>query len=167
MNCVLQVVLRNITRLIIHRCHGLRFFLSSDMVRSLVQLKHVEISECQIMKEIVFLEECSEANIDDMLPMLPKLEQLVLNDLPNLTRFCSGSHIEFPSLEQLHLEKCTKLETFISYPLRKSIAIDKEIEEKDKEENLETVVACFLFNKKVIQTIFLFLSPCILIKSLN
>lgn len=82
------------------------------MARGLVQLKHVEISECQILKEIMFLEECSEANIDDM---LPKLEQLVLRDLPNLTRFCPRMHaFNWPLLKTLELFHCRIVDIFDS-----------------------------------------------------
>ncbi|XP_062011130.1 uncharacterized protein LOC133727549 [Rosa rugosa] len=96
------------------------------MARSFVQLKHLVISECQIMEEIVSTKEYSEENKDNM---FPKLEKLELSDLPHLTRFCLGGYVEFASLERLQLEKCTKLETFIS--------------------NHESAAPYFLFDEKV------------------
>ncbi|PRQ21218.1 putative leucine-rich repeat domain, L domain-containing protein [Rosa chinensis] len=135
--------LPNLKSLVVHRCDGLRFL--SSMARSLVQLKHLEISEFQIM-EVVLTEVYSEENKDNM---FPKLEQLKLNDLPFLDRFCSGSYVEFASLEGLHLEQCTKLETFICNPLSNSIASSKEVEERNRDQNIETVVPCLLFDKKV------------------
>ncbi|KAM5577075.1 disease resistance protein [Rosa sericea] len=119
-----KVLLRNLISFTVHRCDG--FLLSPSMARSFVQLKHLVISECQIMEEIVSTKEYSEENKDNM---FPKLEKLELSDLPHLTRFCSGGYVEFASLERLQLEKCTKLETFIS--------------------NHESAAPYFLFDEKV------------------
>ncbi|GKV02488.1 hypothetical protein SLEP1_g14921 [Rubroshorea leprosula] len=43
-----------------------------------------------------------------------KLDSLVLQELPKLTRFCSGNFFEFPSLTKLTISKCSMLKTFIS-----------------------------------------------------
>ncbi|KAM5584357.1 hypothetical protein ABKV19_003963 [Rosa sericea] len=136
-----EIVMPNLTILIVHKCDGLRFLLSSSMAKSLVQLKHLEVHNCQIMEEIVSTKESGEEmNTDDI---FCKLNHLQLQHLPQLTRFCVGNYIEFPSLEILHVEDCTKLETFIfDHAMIKS-------EETDSKDNLETPGPYFLFDDKV------------------
>ncbi|XP_062025861.1 disease resistance protein At4g27190-like [Rosa rugosa] len=144
---IYKIGLPNLTRLAVHRCDGLSFLLSSSVAKSFVQLKHLRISECQIMKEVVLSEGHGEENKDNL---FPKLEQLELNDLPCLTRFCSGSYVEFAALKRSQLEKCPKLETFIFNHLSNRIQIYNEIKERGtNDENVETVAPYFLFDEKV------------------
>ncbi|XP_062016421.1 uncharacterized protein LOC133732844 [Rosa rugosa] len=136
-----EIVMPNLTILIVHKCDGLRFLLSSSMAKSLVQLKHLEVHNCQIMEEIVSTKESGEEMTTD--DIFCKLNHLQLQHLPQLTRFCVGNYIEFPSLEILHLEDCTKLETFIfDHAMIKSA-------ETDSKDNLETPGPYFLFDDKV------------------
>lgn len=128
----------NLTTLIMDQCDGLRFLFSYSMAKSLVQLKHLEISRCLIMKEVVSL---NKSGGEDMENIFSKLNHLQLQHLPNLTRLCSGSYIELQSLETLHLEDCTKLERFISDPMTS--------EEWDSKKDLETPIQYFLFDNKV------------------
>ena len=126
----MQVMMPNLTTLIVHQCDSLRFLFSSSMAKCLRQLKILKISNCQIMEEIVGNEE----NTDDM---FDKLHRLELQHLPNLVRFSSGSYIKFPSLGYLDLDDCTKLETFIFDAKGENITTNKE------ERNIE------LFDEKV------------------
>ena len=137
----------NLTSLIVHGCSGLRFLFSFSMARSLVQLTHLEIASCEIMEEIVTKIGSSEENTDDI---FPKLKHLQLQHLPSLTRFCSGSYVEFPSLELLHLEDCSELGVFIFHSKSENVTVDKQTEETD--------VQYFLLDEKVNYTLFLFLS---------
>ncbi|KAL6286198.1 hypothetical protein ACE6H2_010588 [Prunus campanulata] len=141
-----EVLMPNLTHLILHQCDGLRILFSSSMARSLQQLKHLEISKCQIMEEIVSTSENGQEHTDKM---FCKLKHLQLQYLPSFTRFCSGHYIEFPSLELLHIEDCPKLGTFIFNARSESITIGKQTEERDSKENLETVIPYFLFDEKV------------------
>lgn len=136
----------HLTTLILHQCDGLRFLFSFSMARSLVQLKHLKISHCQIMEEIVTKIDCSEENTDNI---FCKLKHLQLQYLPSLVRFCSGSYIEFPLLELLHLEDCTKMGTFIFDSKSESVTIGKQTEERDLKENVETDVQYFILDQKV------------------
>ncbi|XP_062016420.1 uncharacterized protein LOC133732843 [Rosa rugosa] len=136
-----EIVMPNLTILIVHKCDGLRFLLSSSMAKSLVQLKHLEVHNCQIMEEIISTKESGEEMTTK--DIFCKLNHLQLQHLPQLTRFCVGNYIEFPSLEILHLEDCTKLETFIfDHAMIKSA-------ETDSKDNLETPGPYFLFDDKV------------------
>lgn len=131
-----------LTSLIVHRLDGLSFLLSSSMDRSIVQFRHREISECQIMEEIVLARGYGEENLDDMVSKV-LLEQ---NDLPSLAKF--GGYIEFPSIQRSNIVECIKLETVFD-PVSKNIAIFEEIKETHCEENLESVVHSFRFDEKV------------------
>ncbi|XP_021825575.1 disease resistance protein At4g27190-like isoform X3 [Prunus avium] len=141
-----EVLMGHLTTLILHQCDGLRFLFSFSMARSLVQLKHLKISHCQIMEEIVTKIDCSEENTDNI---FCKLKHLQLQYLPSLVRFCSGSYIEFPLLELLHLEDCTKMGTFIFDSKSESVTIGKQTEERDLKENVETDVQYFILDQKV------------------
>ncbi|KAM5584361.1 hypothetical protein ABKV19_003965 [Rosa sericea] len=136
-----EIVMPNLTTLIVHQCDGLRFLLSSSMAESLVQLKHLEVHNCQIMEEIVLTKEsCEEMTTDNI---FCKLKHLQLQHLPQLTRFCIGNYIEFPSLEILHVGDCAKLETFIFDP-----AMIKNEETDSKDRSLK-IIPYFLFDEKV------------------
>ncbi|KAI5336379.1 hypothetical protein L3X38_015646 [Prunus dulcis] len=123
-----EVMMPNLTTLIVHQCDGLRFLFSFSMARSLVQLTHLEIASCEIMEEIVTKIGSSEENTDDI---FPKLKHLQLKYLPSLTRFCSGSYVEFPSLELLHLQDCSELGVFIFHSKSENVTVGKQTEETD------------------------------------
>ncbi|CAN6682272.1 unnamed protein product [Malus baccata var. baccata] len=136
-----KVGLPNLTRLIVCEC-GSRFLFSSSTARSLVQLKYLEVENCYMMEEIVSTQEYGEENAAGM---FCKLQHLKLTNLQILSRFCSGSYIEFPSLESLEIVNCNVLETFICEPRSKSITVCRET----KEDLKKTVVQYFLFDDKV------------------
>lgn len=121
---------------------GSRFLFSSSPARSLVQLKYLEVGKCYMMEEIVSTQEYSEENAAGM---FCKLQHLMLTDLQILSRFCSGSYIEFPTLESLEIVNCNVLETFICEPRSKNITVRRET----KEDLKKTVVQYFLFDDKV------------------
>lgn len=154
MNCVPQDGLRNLTSLVFQRCVGLRSLLSSFVARSLVKLIHLEISACQVMEEIISEKIHGEENPNQI---FFKLEQLELNDLPNLARFCSENYIELSSLKTLKVVECAQMNKFIFDPLNKRIAIFKETEGSDSNKTHQTVVQHFIFDvEKVSCTILLF-----------
>jgi hypothetical protein len=47
----------NLTSLIVESCGGLKYLFSSTMVESFKNLKHLEISNCPLMEEIIAKEE--------------------------------------------------------------------------------------------------------------
>ena len=109
----------------------------------MVQLKNLHIVNCKVMEEILFTEDLGEEEEEEeeeeeIIPkmLFPRLEGLMLNDLPVLKRFCIGSNIEFPSLKQLNINQCPKLKTFISRPANsdKTITFCKEVKEMNSEE---------------------------------
>ena len=96
---------------------NLKYLLSSSTATFMVQLKGLIIEDCKVMEEILLLTEDLEE--EEIVPkvLFPRLEGLVLKDLPVLKRFCVGRNIIFRSLKVLVIEKCPKLESFISKPV--------------------------------------------------
>ncbi|XP_061994519.1 putative disease resistance protein At4g19050 isoform X2 [Rosa rugosa] len=126
----------NLTWLAVNELNGLRFLLSTSMARSLAQLKHLQVSGCQTMEEIVSVQESDEEIVHNLFGQLQDLE---LKDLPNLTKFCSRNYTELsnPSSGKLQLVDCNKTNTTF-----------EEIEETDSTRNLDIVIQHFLFDNK-------------------
>ena len=119
------------------------------MVKHFVQLKSLRILDCKMIEEVIFFKEglTEEERMSKIL--FPQLEDLSLEDLPKLTRFCYETQNEFPLLESLNLKSCPEMMAFIS----KSVI-------GDVGDNLE-VDNSALFNEKVISSFlcgFFFLS---------
>ena len=112
------------------------------MAKSLSQLKRLQISECQTMKEIISIEDSNKEFSENIFCQLQELE---LKSLPNLTKFCSRSYVEVPNLscQRLQLEDSTKSRTTC-----------EEIEEIDSKGNPDMVVQHFLFDNKVTSLYF-------------
>ncbi|KAM5572920.1 hypothetical protein ABKV19_012800 [Rosa sericea] len=93
-----KVVFPNLTTLSIWNCDHLSFLFSFSMAKSLVELKHLEVSTCAIMEEIVSTRDQSNGENIDI--MFCKMESLTLHELPNLARFFTESCIELPPLKK-------------------------------------------------------------------
>ncbi|KAJ6757123.1 hypothetical protein OIU74_026385 [Salix koriyanagi] len=102
-----------LTSLIVQGCRNLKYLFTTSMVESLAQLKRLELCDCVSMEEIIIKNGLGEEeNVRGV--MLPKLEFIKLKGLPNLTRFCTGHLIECCFLQELWIENCPALKTFIS-----------------------------------------------------
>ncbi|KAJ4721754.1 Disease resistance protein [Melia azedarach] len=97
--------IQNLKMLILSRCGNLRSLFSSSTASSFVRLQHIEILDCGGLEEIVAMDNRKEASF-------PHLEFLKMTYLENLTKFCSGGCIEFPSLKKLEIGKCHGLKEF-------------------------------------------------------
>ncbi|GKV26374.1 hypothetical protein SLEP1_g35694 [Rubroshorea leprosula] len=106
----MSLVVHSVEHLILKECGNLKYLFTSSMIKSLVQLKSLEIRDCVMMKEVIV----NEGLTKEESLLLAKLETLTLEGLPKLTRFCSGNYFEFGFLTFLHIIKCPLLETFIS-----------------------------------------------------
>ncbi|KAL6201154.1 hypothetical protein ACLB2K_024869 [Fragaria x ananassa] len=115
----------NLTWLAVSELKSLRFLLSSSMARSLSQVKRLQISGCQFMEVVISIEESNKELAENFFPQLQDLE---LNGLPNLTKFCSTCE---------RLEDCTE-----------NAGICEEVEEIDSKGNLDFVIQHFLFENK-------------------
>ncbi|XP_060675432.1 uncharacterized protein LOC107404910 [Ziziphus jujuba] len=118
---------RNLTKLIVRSCNFMKNLFSSAVAGSLEQLCFLDVSGCRMMEEIMTRNE----SMDKM--SFPKLDLLILSNLPNLVSFSSGIFIEFSVLDRLYISCCPAFETFIS----------------NGEQNLYTGTMPSLFNEKV------------------
>ncbi|KAF9669915.1 hypothetical protein SADUNF_Sadunf13G0014300 [Salix dunnii] len=117
-----------LTSLIVEGCGNLKYLFTTSMVESLVQLKRLELCECVSMEEIIIKNGLgAEENVSGM--MLPKLEFLKLKGLPNLTRFCTVHLIQCCFLQELWIEDCPALKTFISNSLSTDAVANNHFEE--------------------------------------
>ncbi|KAJ6380296.1 hypothetical protein OIU76_016871 [Salix suchowensis] len=120
--------LMRLTSLIVEGCRNLKYLFTTSMVESLAQLKRLVLCDCVSMEEIIIKNGLGEQeNVRGM--MLPKLEFLKLKGLPNLTRFCTGHLIQCCFLQQLWIEDCPALKTFISNSLNTDAVANNQFEE--------------------------------------
>ncbi|KAJ6380304.1 hypothetical protein OIU76_016879, partial [Salix suchowensis] len=117
-----------LTSLIVEGCGNLKYLFTTSMVESLAQLKRLELCDCVSMEEIIIKNGLGEEeNVRGI--MLPKLEFLKLKGLPNLTRFCTGHLIQCCFLQELWIEDCPALKTFISNSLSTDAVANNQFEE--------------------------------------
>ncbi|GKV45628.1 hypothetical protein SLEP1_g52690 [Rubroshorea leprosula] len=105
--------IKNLKELVVEGCGTLKYLLTSSMVEGFQQLTRLKICGCKIMERVIVIEQLEEEKRMRQ-TFFPKLDSLVLQELPNFTRFCSGNFLEFPSLTELTISKCSMLKTFIS-----------------------------------------------------
>jgi len=130
------VSFHNLTVMYVFYCHNLTSLFSHSMARSLVQLQNVVVEKCEMMEEIITMEEEYIGGGNKVKTLFPKLEVLKLCDLPMLECVCSGDYdydiplctieedrefnnndkvqISFPQLKELVFRGVPKLKCFCS-----------------------------------------------------
>ncbi|XLU46471.1 hypothetical protein S245_041285 [Arachis hypogaea] len=104
------VYFSNLTHLIVSECDSMIYLFTSATAKSLTQLKKIEISNCKSMQWIVSNE--GEVAIHDEI-VFEQLQELRLECLKNLRRFYNGGFtLTFPSLEELQVFECNRMEIF-------------------------------------------------------
>ncbi|KEH17598.1 NBS-LRR type disease resistance protein [Medicago truncatula] len=93
----------NLTSLIVDNCVGLKYLFPSTLVKSFMNLKHLEISNCPMMEEIIAKKERNNALKE---VHLLKLEKIILKDMDNLK---SIWHHQFETLKMLEVNNCKKI----------------------------------------------------------
>ncbi|XP_031253872.1 probable disease resistance protein At4g27220 isoform X2 [Pistacia vera] len=110
--------------LYVGECNSLKYIFLSSMVKCLVQLQKLVICYCKSMEALIFDSEGLEGE-DKIIEMsFPKLFHLKLASLPKLTRFGTRNSIEFPTLNELHIESCSNLKIIdMSFPNLETLEI--------------------------------------------
>ncbi|XP_031273659.1 uncharacterized protein LOC116132137 [Pistacia vera] len=131
--------------LVIDGFDHLNYFFSSSMVKSLFELKELEISNCKLIEGIIVEDEERTNTV-----LFPKLYQLKLRDLPKLTTFCSstGNFVELSSLFRLWIDNCPGMKSFVSISIWSDMTSTKKLESTNSNENLHPHMQS-LFDKKV------------------
>ncbi|KAJ0085194.1 hypothetical protein Patl1_07060 [Pistacia atlantica] len=102
----------NLKSLKVHNCCNLRYIFTASIILRLAQLRDMEVKNCALIEEIILKEEEKELDIDKI--MIPQLNSIILESLPNLTSFYSGMNtLECPALKAITITKCPEIETFI------------------------------------------------------
>ncbi|KAB1202367.1 hypothetical protein CJ030_MR8G007351 [Morella rubra] len=128
-------------------CSNMRYLLSFSTARAMVQLQMLQVVKCKDMEEIL-TQDLGEEEIASPEELFPRLQNLLLQHLPILERFCIGRNIQFPSMKLLRIEHCPKLMTFIFNPVSSSMTARKEVDEMTTEEKPHNVMQP-LFNEEV------------------
>ncbi|CAJ2673478.1 unnamed protein product [Trifolium pratense] len=106
--------MHNLTSLIVDNCDGLKYLFSSSVVGSFKNLKHLEISNCAMMEEIIAKEEGNNASKE---VHFLKLEKIILKDMDNLK---SIWHCQFETLKMLQVNNCNKIAVVFPSSLQKT-----------------------------------------------
>lgn len=117
-----------LTTLEVQCCGSLTHLLPSAIAKSLAQIKSIFVRDCWMMTEIIASEEREEA-ADEI--TFSQLNSLKLKNLPDLTSIYAGSNsFSFPTLKEVLVEKCPKLNTFstgmLNTPALEKVHIESE-----------------------------------------
>ncbi|KAK8633712.1 hypothetical protein V6N13_014551 [Hibiscus sabdariffa] len=104
-----SVSFKHLTTLKVSKCHGFRNLVTFTIAKSMVQLKTMSVTDCQMIEEIIA---STTDGVTDVI-VFGQLESLELDSLPCLSRFFSGNYaLVFPKLEEVIIGQCQKLEFF-------------------------------------------------------
>ncbi|XP_030958838.1 disease resistance protein At4g27190-like [Quercus lobata] len=133
----------------IEGCSSLKSVFPTSVVKALMQLEKLEITDCATVEEIIAKEEGIETTT---LFVFPRLFFLELGRLPELKSFYPGKYTsEWPLLRQLDIYECDKLKIFGSNKesVEETNGLDHDVSviqqrflfsEKDKFPNLEILL---------------------------
>ncbi|KAJ7973523.1 Disease resistance protein [Quillaja saponaria] len=125
-------------QLTVSNCDNLSYLFSHNVAMGLVQIRAMEVSNCDMLKQVVRSEEPDEGEID--IRVFPLLNSLTLTNLPNLANL-GIRFLVSASLEKLAIDGCPKMETFAFS--------QSENQEETSARNLESTISPF-FGKKVL-----------------
>ncbi|CAL5391220.1 unnamed protein product [Camellia sinensis] len=113
--------LQNLQHLIIKKCSLLRNLFTRSTAMALQQLKVLYLESCPVMEEVIATTEDGLMEMIDDVIEFPKLEWLILKDLPNLNSFCNAKYnFNLPSLQRVVLKRCLNMRNFTFGQVRMS-----------------------------------------------
>ncbi|XP_052177801.1 probable disease resistance protein At4g27220 isoform X2 [Diospyros lotus] len=110
--------IRNLKYIHIKNCPQMKNLLTDSMPTTLQHLETLAVQSCEMMEEIIVIEENNINIIGEEKATwieFSKLESLILIDLPNLKSFCNDERgsFNFSSLRGVRVENCPKMKTFV------------------------------------------------------
>ncbi|KAI8010849.1 hypothetical protein LOK49_LG06G01376 [Camellia lanceoleosa] len=97
--------LQSLQYLTIKKCSLLRNLFTCSTAMALQQLKVLYLESCPVMEEVIATTEDGLKEVIDVIEF-PKLEWLILKDLPNLNSFCNANYnFNLPSLQRVVLKR--------------------------------------------------------------
>ncbi|CAL5394125.1 unnamed protein product [Camellia sinensis] len=107
--------------LTIKKCSLLRNLFTCSTAMALQQLKVLYLESCPVMEEVIAATEDGLKEVIDDVIEFPKLEWLILKDLPNLNSFYNAKYnFNFPSLQRVVLKRCLNMHNFTFGQVRMS-----------------------------------------------
>ncbi|GMP54100.1 hypothetical protein CsSME_00019366 [Camellia sinensis var. sinensis] len=107
--------------LTIKKCSLLRNLFTCSTAMALQQLKVLYLESCPVMEEVIAATEDGLKEVIDDVIEFPKLEWLILKDLPNLNSFCNAKYnFNLPSLQRVVLKRCSNMHNFTFGQVRMS-----------------------------------------------
>ncbi|KAF7112709.1 hypothetical protein RHSIM_RhsimUnG0201900 [Rhododendron simsii] len=117
--------LTKLTTLVLSGCQILVEVFPPGAIQLLREIRHLKIEKCDEVEDII-----PEADVVGNLPILPKLEELILLDMAKLSSICAAGSLEWPSLEKLQIFGCPGLRKL---PFNKGDVANLERIEADEE----------------------------------
>ncbi|XP_031278790.1 probable disease resistance protein At4g27220 [Pistacia vera] len=99
-------------------CKSLIYLFTLSVAQSLIQLKSLEVSDCESLKHFIMTEEGDNDKEEEILPeshhatvVLPNLAKLSIKKLPQLRCIWNGPsyHLNLPSLTDVEVRECKSL----------------------------------------------------------
>ncbi|CAL5394113.1 unnamed protein product [Camellia sinensis] len=107
--------------LTIKKCSLLRNLFTCSTAMALQQLKVLYLESCSVMEEVIAATKDGLKEVIDDVIEFPKLEWLILKDLPNLNSFCNAKYnFNLPSLQRVVLKRCPNMHNFTFGQVRMS-----------------------------------------------
>ncbi|KAK6779065.1 hypothetical protein RDI58_025783 [Solanum bulbocastanum] len=128
-------------------CEKLRNLMSPLVSRGLLNLRTLNIVNCESMEEVITEEEHQGEEITNE-PLFPLLEKLNLHWLPKLGHFFLTKHaLEFPFLKEVVIHDCPEMKTFVQQGVYVGTTSLKSVNNDDEVKVVDLNNA--LFNSKV------------------
>ncbi|XP_027906931.1 uncharacterized protein LOC114166402 [Vigna unguiculata] len=109
-----EIIFPQLMYLKVQSCNSLPYLLTSSTAKSLSELKSMKIKECKSIEEIISKE--GEESDEKVEIKFEQLRDLYLEKLDELRCFYDGNFtLSFPSLEEVHVIKCSSMKTFSAF----------------------------------------------------
>ncbi|OMO66610.1 Disease resistance protein [Corchorus capsularis] len=109
----------NLSHIVIESCNNLEYVFPTSIVGDLQRLDQIRISKASKLKQVFGCEDhnnVKDREHEEETVQLPKLESLLLEELPGIISLISSLdyHFAFPSLKELRVTNCPKMATTFS-----------------------------------------------------
>ncbi|KAJ0103110.1 hypothetical protein Patl1_04189 [Pistacia atlantica] len=137
-----HVKLPSLAKVEVIECKSLIYLFTLSVAQSLLQLKSLEVSDCESLKHLIGTEEGDNDKEEEILPeshhasvVLPNLENLSIENLPQLRCIWSGPsyHVKLPSLAKVEVIECKRLIYLFTLSVAQSLLQLKSLEVSDCE----------------------------------